>query len=115
MSEDMCHTIEFSDEFMCELEISPKHWLDQKARPRSVKREETIKERIVQRTGGRIQMLEVEVIGDKVVVRGRAPSYYLKQLALQGALDVIGFGSATKIEFNVEVEARPPRSIRRTF
>jgi hypothetical protein len=24
----MYHTIEFSDEFMCELEISPKHWLE---------------------------------------------------------------------------------------
>ena len=84
---------------------------EQKARRESVKREETIKQRIVQRTAGRIRMLEVDVIGDKVVVRGRASSYYLKQLALQGALDVIGFGSATKIEFNVEVEARPPGSI----
>ena len=67
--------------------------------------QQTIKQRIVQRTGGRIQMLEVEVIGRRVVVSGCAPSYYLKQLALVGVLDVLGSDDSTQIELNVEVAA----------
>ena len=34
-------------------------------------------------------MLKVEVTGDNVVVRGCVPCDYLKQLALQGILDVL--------------------------
>jgi hypothetical protein len=64
--------------------------------------EQTIKDRIVQRTGGRIQMLEVEVNEGKVVVRGRACSYHLKQLTVEGVLDVIG-PNASRIDINVEV------------
>jgi hypothetical protein len=71
--------------------------------PRPVGLDQAIRHRIVQRTGGRIHRLEVEVIGDKVVVRGSAPSYYLKQLALRGVLDVLGSAGAACIELNVEV------------
>jgi hypothetical protein len=63
----------------------------------------TIKQRIVHRTGGRIQMLEVEVIDRTVVVRGCAPSHYVKQLALVGVLDVLGCHDSMQIELNVEV------------
>jgi hypothetical protein len=35
-------------------------------------------------------MLEVEVNDDAVIIRGCAPCYYVKQLALLGALDVLG-------------------------
>jgi hypothetical protein len=50
------------------------------------------------------------VIGDKVVVRGSAPSYYLKQLALRGVLDVLGSTGAACIELNVEVDNGPARA-----
>jgi hypothetical protein len=65
--------------------------------------EQAIKHRILQRTGRKIQTLEVEAIGNRVVIRGCAPCYYLKQLALQGVLDVIGSGRPISIELNVRV------------
>ena len=66
---------------------------------------EAIKRRIMVRTWGRIQSLEVEQMGSGVVIRGWAPCYYLKQLALQGVLDVIGSARAIRIELNVRVPA----------
>jgi hypothetical protein len=44
-------------------------------------------ERLVHgRTGSRIRDLRVEVVGDAVVLTGRAASYYAKQLATHAAL-----------------------------
>jgi len=77
--------------------------VEKKDRARSMECEESIRRRIEQRTGGRIQMLEVQVVGDKVIVGGRASTYYLKQLALHGVLDVLGSGGTTQVELNVEV------------
>src|SRR5262245_1402218 len=71
---------------------------------------QAIKHRIVQRTGARIQSLAVEVSGDRVVIRGRAASFHLKQLALQGAVDVIGSGGTTRIELDVQVVVSSPGS-----
>jgi hypothetical protein len=70
--------------------------------------EQTIKDQIVQRTGGRIQLLDVQVKDGGVVIQGSAPCYYLKQLALQGVLDVIDSARATRIQFNVQVPDRSP-------
>jgi len=67
--------------------------------------EHAIKRQIVQRTGVRIQGLEVEVTEDRVIVYGCVVCYYLKQLALQGVFDVLGSGAAMGIELNVEVKA----------
>ncbi len=69
--------------------------------------EESIKRRVVQRTGGRIRLLEVETIGDRIVIRGRASSYYLKQLALRAAREVLGAAAPNQIELNVEVSGNP--------
>jgi hypothetical protein len=69
-----------------------------------------IKHRIVQRTGGRIQTLAVELIDGCVVVRGRAASFHLKQLALQGVIDVIGPVRTIQIELDVQVVVSPPGS-----
>ena len=68
---------------------------------------QTIKDQIVKRTGGRIQMLSVEVLTGGIVIQGLAPCYYLKQLVLQGVLDVIGSVAASKVNLNVEVASRP--------
>ena len=68
--------------------------------------EESIKRRIVERTGGRIQSLRVEITGSRVVIHGSAPSYYLTQLALRGVRDVLG-SAANRIELNVEVSGNP--------
>jgi hypothetical protein len=73
------------------------------SQPRSQGLDQAIKHQIVQRTGGRIQMLEVEMLDDAVVIRGCAPCYYIKQLALQGVLDVIGSLRTSRVELNVQV------------
>ena len=77
---------------------------------RSPEREQAIRHQILERTAGRIRTLEVEVIDNRIVIRGRAPSYYLKQLALQGVLDVLGSAGAMRIELNVEVVGSPSKS-----
>ena len=69
--------------------------------------EETIKDRIVERTGGKIELLQVKAESDRVVIRGCVPSYYLKQLALQGARDALGAGNATPIDLHIEVSSSP--------
>lgn len=49
---------------------------------------------------GQIRSLEVQVIGNRVIV---------KQLALQGVLDVLGGAGATPIEHNVQVMCAPAK------
>jgi hypothetical protein len=71
--------------------------------PRCSALEQAIKRQIVQRTGARLQGLEVEVTDGRVVVYGCVLCFYLKQLALQGVLDVLGSNAAMGIELNVEV------------
>jgi hypothetical protein len=77
--------------------------------PNSSKLKQEIRDRIAQVTGGRIHELEVELIDDRVVIRGYTASYYLKQLALQGVLDVVGGAGAINLEFNIRVMTNPPR------
>jgi hypothetical protein len=48
-------------------------------------------------------MLEVEVTDNEVVIRGYTSCFYLKQLALQAALDVIGSADATRVQLNVQI------------
>jgi hypothetical protein len=66
--------------------------------------EQAIKRRIASRTGGRIQSLEVELTGSQVVIRGRAPCYHVKQLALQEVLDIIGSAHEAEVELILQVE-----------
>ena len=84
---------------------------DQDGLPRAAEIEQAleraIERQVIQRTWGRILALEVKVSHNLVVVRGRAPSYYIEQLALQGVLDVIGSAGAMRIELNVQVDSSP--------
>jgi hypothetical protein len=73
--------------------------------------ERAIARQVLQRTWGRIQVLKVEVTDNRVIVRGRAPSYYVEQLALQGVLDVIESGGAMRIDLDIQVGS-PPKSAR---
>lgn len=66
-----------------------------------------VEQQIVHQTGGRIRMLRVEPIGDRVIIRGSAPSYHVKQLALRGAQKVLGTPAAIRIELDVEVSSSP--------
>jgi hypothetical protein len=58
-----------------------------------------------------MQALEVKVSHDLVVVRGRAPSYYVEQLALQGVLEVTAPSGGMRIEVDIQVGS-PPGSAR---
>jgi hypothetical protein len=69
--------------------------------------ERAIERQVMQRTWGRLQALEVKVSQNLVVVRGRAPSYYVEQLAVQGVLDVIEPAGAMQIELNIQVDSLP--------
>jgi hypothetical protein len=42
---------------------------------------------IVRRTDGRLHDLHVETVGDRIIVRGRCDSHYVKQLALAAVLE----------------------------
>jgi hypothetical protein len=78
--------------------------------PRSQALEQAIKHGIMTRTGGRIQSLEVDILGRKVTIRGNVPCYHVKQLALQGILDVMGAAPATRIELDLQVAGRTAMS-----
>jgi hypothetical protein len=71
--------------------------------PRFAALEQTIQEQVVLRTWGRIRMLQVEVSEGGVSVRGSVPSYYVKQLALQGIFEAIGAAGVTRIAHNIHV------------
>jgi osmotically-inducible protein OsmY len=57
------------------------------------------------RTGGRVRNADVTVTDGAVVVRGAAPSYYLKQMALEAARSVLR-GLPVLIRLEVTVHAR---------
>ncbi len=52
---------------------------------------ELVTQRIVDRTNRRVKNLVVEIAtaGDRVVLRGRANSFHVKQLAQQGAREAL--------------------------
>ncbi len=49
---------------------------------------DSIAQGVQDRAYGRVRNLEVEDGGQSIVLRGLARSYYIKQLALHGALDL---------------------------
>jgi hypothetical protein len=79
---------------------------------RSRELEKAIRLGIVNRTRGRIQSLEVELVGRGFAIRGSVPSYHVKQLALQGILDVIRSSGDSDVELILQVEVSPARSQR---
>lgn len=44
---------------------------------------------VTARTGRRVQNLDIELCPDGVVLRGSAESYYVKQLAQHGVLEIL--------------------------
>ena len=87
---------------------------DQVQQTRLAEIEQAISRRIVERTAGQIRSLEVEVRGNEVLIRGIASSYYQKQLALKGALEVIGSAVNRQIACEIEVLRKPSASSARS-
>ena len=65
--------------------------------------ERTVEEQIVQRTWGRIHALRVERVGEHFIIHGRTSSYYVKQLALLAALEVLGPRNTTTLDLDIQV------------
>ena len=72
--------------------------------------ETAIKRQIAHRTGRRIQSLEVELIGSQLVIRGNAPCYYVKQLALHEVLEFIRSNQGFEVELILQLEVGPASS-----
>jgi hypothetical protein len=66
--------------------------------------EEDVRQKILERTWGRIHALKVDADTNKIVISGHAPSYYVKQLAIHAALEVIGPDERRRVELHLEVE-----------
>ncbi|MBI1901485.1 MAG: hypothetical protein HYS13_10300 [Planctomycetia bacterium] len=74
----------------------------------------SIERSIRSRTGGRVRRLNVEVAGGRIVVRGSAATYHVKQLALQAVLDTAGSAGARPVKLDVHVRPGPaPRTFQR--
>ena len=65
--------------------------------------ERAVEEQIVQRTWGRIHALRVERIGERLIIHGRTSSYYVKQLALLAALEVLGSRETATLDLDIQV------------
>ena len=65
--------------------------------------ERTVEQHIVHRTGGRVHALHVERIGERVIIHGRTARYYIKQLALQAAYEVLGSTGKPALDLDIQV------------
>ncbi len=63
-----------------------------------------LEHQIAERTWGRVTDLAVRVAGGRVKVCGRAPSYYVKQLAIQACLASLQASSPTPLPLQVDIE-----------
>jgi hypothetical protein len=70
--------------------------------------QQLVEHEIRQRTWGRVRHLDVQRLGDHLAVQGSVPSYYVKQLAIQAVLAVIGGEQAPQVDFQLEVNDTPP-------
>jgi hypothetical protein len=66
---------------------------------------QTIRQQIDQRTGRRLQQLQVELGGNRVTVHASSPSYYLIQLALLAVREVHPSG-----QVDLDIQVLPARS-----
>lgn len=62
-----------------------------------------IERQIALGTWGRIHNLRVEVTEGRVIVRGRTPSHYIKQLVLHAVYEILGTSGSIEVEFDIQV------------
>jgi hypothetical protein len=63
--------------------------------------------RIVERTGGRVNGLQVDSEPGRIVIRGVVPSYFVKQQVLHAALDSLTDSDEVRLALNLEVMRVP--------
>ncbi len=59
--------------------------------------------RLQSRTGGRLRFLAVEFIAGRISIRAVAPSYHVRQIAEQSALEL---HSADRLDLDIQVRSR---------
>lgn len=62
-----------------------------------------VERHIEMRTSGRVRQVRVETGEDRIVVRGTAPSYYLKQLVMQAVLESMPESKCLPVRLDMEV------------
>ncbi len=62
-----------------------------------------IERAITRRTWGRLHRLAIEVMPDRLIVRGYAPSYYVKQLAIQACLEATEAAPPPRLDVDIVV------------
>jgi hypothetical protein len=87
--------------------------VDTPLRPGHTERDQAIERHIRQRTCQRIHELHVQVDGARVIVHGRAATYYVKQLAIQAVLEAIEALSSPLVP-DVRIGVRPSAAQSRT-
>ena len=82
----------------------------------SVSLAELLARYVARRVGTRVRSVAVAVRGEKLVVRGSAPSYYVRQLlqsAVQEFVECMGITSLDDIEFEIDVPCLDGHGARR--
>lgn len=74
----------------------------------------TLERQIVLGTWGRIHNLGVRIEKNRIVVTGRTPSHYIKQLALQSVFDVVGRTETTEVQCDITVGSGDPVKLQGT-
>ena len=69
---------------------------------------QALERHVAQRTGGRVHRLRAEVTDTRASVHGRARSYYVKQLAIQACLEVLGADAPVRLDVAIEVGSGEP-------
>jgi hypothetical protein len=72
--------------------------------------EQAIERRIMARTWRRVRQLRVQVNGPHVVISGRTPCYYAKQLVIAAVLEALDeAGAPAAVKVRIDVSTSPGR------
>jgi hypothetical protein len=82
--------------------------VDAPLRPSQAELKQPIERHIRQRTSQRIDQLHVQVDGNRVIVHGQASCYYVKQLAIQAALEALGSRLVADVRIGVGAPGMKP-------
>ena len=69
-----------------------------------------IQERVEQQSGGRIHRLKLDVAAGRVIEHGCTSAFYLRQLALPAALEVLGSSDPELVDLDIQVVSPAARS-----
>ena len=81
--------------------------------PSSTDLEKVLVHTICERTGGRVRLLQVHILGDRVVLRGWAESFHAVQLAVAGLFEAFRANNLDRpeeIELDIDVLSTAPTS-----